>query len=185
MGKSDGMKFKSHVFDEKAISRSIVRIAHEIMEQNETAENLIIAGIKTRGVPIAHRISECIYEKIDNSRKIPVIVLDITDFRDDVRKNEETADQQEDISESVEGKTVIMTDDVICTGRTARAAMDALISMGRPGKIQLAVLVDRGHRELPLRPDYVGKNIPTSKNESIEVKLKETDGTESIDIYEK
>ena len=177
------MKFKSHVFDEKAISRSIVRIAHEITEKNETTDDLIIAGIKTRGVPIAHRIADCIYEKIDNTKKIPVIVLDITDFRDDVKKD--TAPSAQNISETVEGKTVILTDDVICTGRTARAAMDALISLGRPGKIQLAVIVDRGHRELPIRADYVGKNIPTSKNESIEVKLKETDGIEMIDIYEK
>lgn len=177
------MKFKSHVFDEKAISRSIVRIAHEITEKNETTDDLIIAGIKTRGVPIAHRIADCIYEKIDNTKKIPVIVLDITGFRDDVKKD--TAPSVQNISETVEGKTVILTDDVICTGRTARAAMDALISLGRPGKIQLAVIVDRGHRELPIRADYVGKNIPTSKNESIEVKLKETDGIEMIDIYEK
>ena len=177
------MKFKSHVFDEKAISRSIVRIAHEITEKNETTDDLIIAGIKTRGVPIAHRIADCIYEKIDNTKKIPVIVLDITDFRDDVKKD--TAPSAQNISETVEGKTVILTDDVICTGRTARAAMDALISLGRPGKIQLAVIVDRGHRELPIRADYVGKNIPTSKNESIQVKLKETDGIEMIDIYEK
>ncbi len=177
------MKFKSHVFDEKAISRSIVRIAHEITEKNETTDDLIIAGIKTRGVPIAHRIADCIYEKIDNTKKIPVIVLDITGFRDDVKKD--TAPSAQNISETVEGKTVILTDDVICTGRTARAAMDALISLGRPGKIQLAVIVDRGHRELPIRADYVGKNIPTSKNESIEVKLKETDGIEMIDIYEK
>lgn len=177
------MKFKSHVFDEKAISRSIVRIAHEITEKNETTDDLIIAGIKTRGVPIAHRIADCIYEKIDNTKKIPVIVLDITGFRDDVKKD--TASSAQNISETVEGKTVILTDDVICTGRTARAAMDALISLGRPGKIQLAVIVDRGHRELPIRADYVGKNIPTSKNESIEVKLKETDGIEMIDIYEK
>lgn len=177
------MKFKSHVFDEKAISRSIVRIAHEITEKNETTDDLIIAGIKTRGVPIAHRIADCIYEKIDNTKKIPVIVLDITGFRDDVKKD--TAPSAQNISGTVEGKTVILTDDVICTGRTARAAMDALISLGRPGKIQLAVIVDRGHRELPIRADYVGKNIPTSKNESIEVKLKETDGIEMIDIYEK
>ena len=177
------MNFKSHVFDEKAISRSIVRIAHEITEKNETTDDLIIAGIKTRGVPIAHRIADCIYEKIDNTKKIPVIVLDITGFRDDVKKD--TAPSAQNISETVEGKTVILTDDVICTGRTARAAMDALISLGRPGKIQLAVIVDRGHRELPIRADYVGKNIPTSKNESIEVKLKETDGIEMIDIYEK
>ena len=109
--------------------------------------------------------------------------MDITGFRDDVKKD--TAPSAQNISETVEGKTVILTDDVICTGRTARAAMDALISLGRPGKIQLAVIVDRGHRELPIRADYVGKNIPTSKNESIEVKLKETDGIEMIDIYEK
>ena len=181
------MKFKSHLFDEKAIARSIVRIAHEIMEKNETCDNLIIAGIKTRGVPIANRIAECIYSKIDSTYKIPVYTLDITSFRDDISDREEksTAVLNVEITESIEGKTVILVDDVIFTGRTVRAAMDALISMGRPAKIQLAVMVDRGHRELPIRADYVGKNIPTSRSEVIEVKLIETDGVETIDIYEK
>lgn len=181
------MKFKSHVFDEKAISRSIVRIAHEIMERNESAENLVIAGIKTRGVPLAQRIADCIFNKIDNTKKIPVGILDITAFRDDTNEKRDISPIifTENEPVKIEGKTIILVDDVIYTGRTVRAAMDALISIGRPGKIQLAVMVDRGHRELPIRADYVGKNIPTSKNEIIEVRLNETDGIEMIDIYEK
>ncbi len=181
------MRLKSHVFDENAIGRAITRIAHEIMENNETLDNLVFVGIKTRGVPLAKRISDCIYIKIDNSKKIPVGILDITAFRDDIpQKPDKMSDAiKGSIPFDIDGKTVVLVDDVIYTGRTIRAAMDALISIGRPAKIQLAVIVDRGHRELPIRADYVGKNIPTSKSEIIGVKLIETDGMDMIDIYEK
>lgn len=180
------MKLKSHILDEKSIKRAIVRIAHEIMERNENPGDIVIVGIKTRGVPLAERISECIYTKIDNSVKIPVAVLDITSFRDDIKDKYNTTPKikKEDFPVETDGKTVILVDDVIYTGRTVRAAMDALMSISRPDKIQLAAMIDRGHRELPIRPDYVGKNIPTSRNECIEVKLSEIDGEDIIDIYE-
>lgn len=181
------MKLKSLLFDEKAVNRAIMRIAHEIVERNESVENMILLGIKTRGVPLSQRLSDFIYNKIEPSKKLPVGTLDITFYRDDLTKTEENGPIVSDsnIPESIEGKTVILVDDVIFTGRTARAALDALISFGRPAKIQLAVMVDRGHREIPIRADYVGKNIPTSKNEVIRVKLTETDGTDSIEIYER
>lgn len=180
------MRLKSKVADENAISRLIVRIAHEIIERNETNNNIILVGIKTRGVPLAERISECIYSKIDNTKKIPVGSLDITGFRDDITVDEAEARASiGGISEDIHGKTVVLVDDVIYTGRTIRAALDAIIGIGRPSKIQLAVIVDRGHRELPIRADYVGKNIPTSKNEIIHVGLKEIDGEDTVEIYER
>ena len=176
------MKLKSQLFDERAIERAIMRISHEIIERNESNDNIIFVGIKTRGVPLAERISEFIYNKIDSSKKIPVETLDITYFRDDIKKTEV---EKNNISCDVDGKTVVLVDDVIYTGRTIRAALDALTDVGRPAKIQLAVMVDRGHRELPIRPDYIGKNIPTSKNEIIQVSFKEIDGEDSIEIFEK
>ncbi len=178
------MKLKSRVFDENAMNRAIMRIAHEIVERNETTDNIVLVGIKTRGVPLAQRLSDCIYHKIDVPARLPVGTLDITFYRDDVAKGSEDFPRVSDsqMPEPLTGKTVILTDDVIFTGRTVRAAIEALLSYGRPAKIQLAVMVDRGHRELPIRPDYVGKNIPTSKSEVICDKLKETDGTDAIEI---
>lgn len=179
------MKLKAQLFDEKAVSRAITRIAHEIIERNESTKDLVLVGIKTRGVPFASRLSEVIYHKIDSSKKLPVGILDITPHRDDLTSEQKDAENTESyIPESIEGKTVIITDDVMFTGRTARAALDAIMKFGRPAKIQLAVMVDRGHRELPIRPDYVGKNIPTSKSETIRVKLNEIDENDSIEIYE-
>ncbi|MBR3933061.1 MAG: bifunctional pyr operon transcriptional regulator/uracil phosphoribosyltransferase PyrR [Clostridia bacterium] len=175
------MKLKASLYDENALSRAIVRIAHEIVENNETVDNLCVIGIKTRGIPFAHRLSEAI-EKIEG-KKIPVATLDITMHRDDLDTKPRVSTQT-DISFDITGKDVVLADDVIYTGRSVRAAMDALISYGRPAKIQLAVIVDRGHRELPIRPDYIGKNIPTSKSELVSVKLKETDGVDSIELYE-
>lgn len=179
------MKLKSLLFDEKAMERAIMRISHEIIERNESNQNIVLVGIKTRGVPLADRISNFIFNRIDSSKKIPVVTLDITNFRDDIEKNERNKSNECNISENIVGKTVVLVDDVIFTGRTIRAALDALTAAGRPAKIQLAVMVDRGHRELPIRPDYIGKNIPTSKNEIIQVSLKETDGEDTIGIYEK
>ena len=180
------MKLKSQICDDKALNRAISRIAHETVERNENIADIILVGIKTRGVPFAERLSDFIYDKIDNSKKIPVGVLDITFYRDDLEHIKEMpVVSGSDIKENINGKTVILTDDVIYTGRTARAALDALLSFGRPAKIQLAVVVDRGHREIPIRPDFVGKNIPTSKNEIVHVGFVETDGVDCIELYEK
>lgn len=179
------MKFKSCLFDKKAIERAIMRISYEIIERNENNDEIILVGIKTRGVPLAERISEFIFNKIDSSKRIPVGILDITNFRDDIEKTEKNVPVNFSIDSSIVGKTIVLVDDVIFTGRTIRAALDAVTEAGRPAKIQLAVMVDRGHRELPIRADYIGKNIPTSRNETIKVALSEIDGIDSIDIYEK
>jgi len=179
------MKVKSQILDEQALGRAITRIAHEIIERNESTDNLILVGIKTRGVPLAERLSEIIYTKIDSAKKLSVGILDTTYYRDDLKKEQKHAvTSDSSMPESIEGKTVILVDDVIFTGRTVRAALDALIAFGRPAKIQLAVIADRGHRELPIRADYVGKNIPTAKSEQIRVRLKETDGTDAVEICE-
>lgn len=175
------MKFKASLFDENAVNRAIVRIAHEIIEKNESVDNLCIVGIKTRGVHIAGRLAEAIF-KIEN-KKVSVGTLDVSSFRDDVAK---LADREAvNLDFPITDKSIILTDDVIYTGRTVRAALDAILSSGRASKIQLAVLVDRGHRELPIRADYVGKNVPTSRNEIIKVNLKESDGNDGVDLFEK
>lgn len=176
------MKLKASLYDENALGRAIVRIAHEIVENNRCVDNLCVIGIKTRGIPFASRLSDAI-EKIEG-KKIPVATLDITMHRDDIDVDN-FSKSSPDIGFDITGKDVVLADDVIYTGRSVRAAMDALMSFGRPARIQLAVIVDRGHRELPIRPDYVGKNIPTSKSELVSVKLKETDGTDSIELYER
>lgn len=178
------MKFKASLFDENAVNRAIVRIAHEITEKNETVDDICIVGIKTRGVPIATRLAEAIY-RIEN-KKVDVGTLDISMFRDDLTLlDEEQVFPEAEFNFPVTGKSIILTDDVIYTGRTVRAALDAILSKGRASKIQLAVLVDRGHRELPIRADYVGKNVPTSRNEIIKVKLREIDGSDSVELFEK
>lgn len=176
------MRLKASLYDENALGRAIVRIAHEIVENNRNIDNLCVVGIKTRGIPFAKRLSLAI-EKIEG-QKIPVATLDITMHRDDI-EIDSSLENKSDISFDITGKDVVLADDVIYTGRSVRAAMDALMTYGRPAKIQLAVIVDRGHRELPIRPDYVGKNIPTSKHELVSVKLKEIDGLDSIELYEK
>lgn len=179
------MKLKSVLIDENAFGRTLKRISHEIIEKNDFIDNVCFVGIKSRGVPLAHRLSDCIYE-IEHKR-IPVGTLDITLYRDDLLYTDEdkpvvkTAELPFDVS----GKTIVLVDDVIYTGRTVRAALDAIISCGRPAKIQLAVFVDRGHRELPIRADYVGKNIPTSKNEIVNVCIAENDGNDAVKLYEK
>ena len=176
------MKFKASLFDENAVSRAIVRIAHEIIEKNESVDNLCIVGIKTRGVPIANRLADAIF-KIENKR-VAVGDLDVSLFRDDL-DGTHVRDRASALDFPVTGMNIILTDDVIYTGRTVRAALDAILSKGRASKIQLAVLVDRGHRELPIRADYVGKNIPTSRSEAIKVNLKEIDGTDGVELFEK
>lgn len=174
---------KNIIMDSAAVDRSITRIAHEIIEKNKGTEDLALIGIRTRGVPLAERLAEKI-EKIEG-KKVPVGRLDITLYRDDLTT---LADQPvlhgTDVDFDVSGKRIILVDDVLYTGRTVRAALDAIIDIGRPYLIQLAVLVDRGHRELPIRADFVGKNVPTSKKELILVKLKSTDHEEQVVLGE-
>ena len=173
------MEYKAVVMDGQALSRSLKRISHEIIEKNKGTDNLVLVGIKRRGVPLANLIKENIkaIENVD----VPVCTLDITFYRDDLTKaNEEPKLKEYDLNEDLTGKTVILVDDVIYTGRTVRAAMDALLNNSRPNYIQLAVVIDRGHRELPIRPDFVGKNVPTSKDEHINVCVKEIDNDEGV-----
>ncbi|MGI5977962.1 MAG: bifunctional pyr operon transcriptional regulator/uracil phosphoribosyltransferase PyrR [Oscillospiraceae bacterium] len=178
------MKPKAQLMDEADISRALVRISHEIIEKNHGAENLCLIGIKTRGVPLAQRLAENIRSFTDTD--IDVGKLDITLYRDDLTTiSKDPVISETDVPFSVEGKTVVLVDDVIFTGRTARAALDAVIRLGRPSRIQLAVLIDRGHAELPIRPNYVGKNIPTSLSEIVAVRLAEQDGVTNVVIYEK
>lgn len=175
------MKKKAELFDENTLRRSIMRIAHEITEKNQDVNEICLVGIKTRGIPLARRLADCI-KKIEN-KSVPVGIIDISVFRDDVdvKQSEPPALQ---LPFAIMNKNVILVDDVFCTGRTIRAALDCLVFHGRPKTVQLAVLVDRGHRELPIRPDYVGKNIPTSKSELVKVSLSEIDGVDKIELYE-
>ncbi|MBS3680119.1 bifunctional pyr operon transcriptional regulator/uracil phosphoribosyltransferase PyrR [Ornithinibacillus massiliensis] len=177
---------KTEILDEQAINRALTRIAHEILEKNKGGEDLVIVGIKTRGVPLAKRIQEKI--KRIEGLTLPIGELDITLYRDDLAKaidSNEPEIRKTDLPDNITNKKVILIDDVLYTGRTVRAAMDAVMDIGRPSQIQLAVLVDRGHRELPIRADYVGKNIPTSEKEIIVVRLNETDQIDLVSIYEK
>jgi pyrimidine operon attenuation protein/uracil phosphoribosyltransferase len=169
------------VMNAEDIRRTLARIAHEIIERNKSTENLIIVGLHTRGVTLAKRLAESIekYEKTG----VSVGMLDFSLYRDDLDPSEiKTALQSTEIPSDINGKSVVLIDDVLYTGRTIRAAMDALIDLGRPLSIQLAVLVDRGHREMPIRADYVGKNIPSARHENIEVHLIETDGVDEVAI---
>jgi len=178
------MKEKAKILDAEALNRSLMRIAHEILEKNKGTAELCLIGIRNRGVYLAQRLAEGI-KKIE-AQDVPVGALDITLYRDDLTLiAQQPVVHKTEISFDIEGKLVILVDDVLYTGRTIRAALDALIDFGRPKVIQLAVLVDRGHRELPVRADYVGKNIPTAKNETVEVRLKETDGKDEVVIVEK
>lgn len=178
------MKFKAKIMDEKAINRSITRLSHEIIEKNKGIEDVVLIGIHTRGVPLAKRLSSKIKE-IENA-EVLVASLDITLYRDDLSKiDDNPVVNKSQIAVDINDKNVVLVDDVIFTGRTVRAAMDALIDIGRPKTIQLAVLVDRGHRELPIRPDFIGKNVPTSKKEVISVHLDEVDKENEVVIYEK
>jgi len=163
------------------IRRTLARVAHEIIERNRSLENLILVGMHTRGVPLAQRMAA----EIEHFERTVVTVgtLDINLYRDDILSlNPKPEVKPTDIPESVDGKAVILVDDVLYTGRSIRAAMDALIDLGRPKSIQLAVLIDRGHRELPVRADYVGKNLPSSLLEDIRVKLQEIDGVDEVII---
>ena len=170
--------------DEAAVERTLVRIAHQIIEKNHGTENLCLIGIKTRGIPLAERLARNI-EKIEGVR-VPVGKLDITLYRDDLTLVADAPVVSDThIPFDVKGMTVVLCDDVIFTTRTARAAIDALISLGRPARIQLFSLIDRGHAEFPIKPDFVGKNIPTSLREIVAVRLAECDGETGVSIYEK
>jgi pyrimidine operon attenuation protein/uracil phosphoribosyltransferase len=163
------------------IRRTLTRITHEIIEHSPATEDLILVGIHTRGAPLARRLAANI--EIFAGSKVAVGALDISLYRDDLsERNLNPVVKVTDIPTNIDGKCIVLVDDVLFTGRTIRAAMDALIDLGRPRLIQLAVLVDRGHRELPIRADYVGKNIPSARSENIQVKLVETDGTDEVSI---
>jgi len=178
------MKEKARILDKDTLSRSLMRIAHEILEKNKGTRDLSIIGIRNRGAHLARRLADCI-KGIEHG-DIPVGALDITLYRDDLTLvASQPIVHKTEIDFDITDKNIILVDDVLYTGRTIRAALDALIDFGRPKSIQLAVLIDRGHRELPIRADYVGKNIPTSVNETVEVRLNEVDGRDEVVIVEK
>ncbi|MBX6396110.1 MAG: bifunctional pyr operon transcriptional regulator/uracil phosphoribosyltransferase PyrR [Alicyclobacillaceae bacterium] len=183
------MREKAVILDAQAVRRALTRIAHEIVERNKGTEDLVLVGIRTRGVFLAERLSRIIASF--EGAEVPVGTLDVTSYRDDREDRGEggAADrnvrvQSSGLSVSVVNRKIVLVDDVLYTGRTVRAALDALIDVGRPQAIQLAVLVDRGHRELPIRPDFVGKNVPTSRSELVAVMLEEVDGIDRVVIYE-
>ncbi len=168
------------VMDAHEMRRALTRIAHEILERNKGAEDVVLVGILRRGAPLAHRLSRLI-EQIEGTA-VPVGELDISLYRDDYRTRTVSDIGATRIPVDITGKKVVLVDEVIYTGRTVRAAITALMDLGRPACIQLAVLIDRGHRELPIRPDYVGKNLPTSRQEFVEVRLQELHGEDSVSI---
>jgi pyrimidine operon attenuation protein/uracil phosphoribosyltransferase len=173
------------VLDADRISRALTRIAHEILERNHGTDELALIGIRTRGVPLARRLAQTIREV--SHHDVPTGALDITLYRDDLMRAAVAAQpvvRKTEIPFSIDDKRILLVDDVLYTGRTIRAALDALIEFGRPKTIQLVVLVDRGHRELPIKADYVGKNVPTSQSQSIQVHLIEIDGRDEVEIQE-
>ncbi len=173
------------VMDAERMGRSLARIAHEILERNRGVEELALVGIRTRGVPLAKRIAHFIFEI--NRHEVPTGALDITLYRDDLMRHAvgpQPVIRKTEIPFSIDDKRILLVDDVLYTGRTIRAALDALIDFGRPRAIQLVVLVDRGHRELPIKADYVGKNLPTSLSQSVQVHLEEIDGRDEVEIQE-
>ena len=172
---------KKTILDAAAMRRALVRISHEIVERNKGVDNVVLMGIRTRGVPLAHRLANAI--KDIEGVELPVGSLDITLYRDDLSTlSYNPVVKETDIDFEFTGKTVILVDDVLFTGRTVRCALDALIDMGRPRAIQLAVMIDRGHKELPIRADFVGKNVPTSRAESVDVALAEIDGYDEVSL---
>ena len=172
---------KTVLLDSEGIRRALTRIAHEIVERNKGISQVVLVGIRTRGVPIAERLAALV-EEIENKRP-PVGTLDITLYRDDLSTlSYQPVVRSTELPLDITGKTIVLVDDVLYTGRTIRAAMDAIIDMGRPRSIQLAVLIDRGHRELPIRADFVGKNVPTSSHEIVSVQLTESDDVDGKDI---
>jgi pyrimidine operon attenuation protein/uracil phosphoribosyltransferase len=182
MASSPKLREKAQVLDATALDRALTRIAHEIIEKNGGAKDIAFAGLRTRGVTLAHRLAAKV-AAIDGA-SVAVGTLDITLYRDDLDLRGAPVVRGTDIPFSIKNKTVVLVDDVLFTGRTIRAALDALIDLGRPKMIQLAILVDRGHRELPIRPDYIGKNLPTSRREAVAVRLTEHDGEDRVVIEE-
>jgi pyrimidine operon attenuation protein / uracil phosphoribosyltransferase len=177
------LREKAQVLDEPGIDRALRRIAHEILERAGGTDRLALVGIRTRGVALARRIAQ--YLQAIEGTAVPVGALDITLYRDDLGlKAEAPVLRGTEIAFAVSGRTIVLVDDVLYTGRTIRAALDAIIDLGRPRMIQLAVLIDRGHRELPVRPDYVGKNLPTARREIVQVLLREHDGQDRVVIQE-
>jgi pyrimidine operon attenuation protein / uracil phosphoribosyltransferase len=177
----------SVVLDADRIRRTLARIAHEILERNRGLDDLALVGIRTRGVPLARRLAHAIHEIHDPKVEIPTGALDITLYRDDLMRTAIGAQpviHKTEIPFSIDDRRILLVDDVLYTGRTIRAALDALIEFGRPKAIQLVVLVDRGHRELPIKADYVGKNLPTSLSQSVQVHLTEIDGRDEVEILE-
>jgi pyrimidine operon attenuation protein/uracil phosphoribosyltransferase len=173
---------KAQVLDAAALDRALTRIAHEIIERNGGAKDVTFVGLRTRGVTLARRLAAKV-ASIDGA-SVPVGTLDISLYRDDLDLRGAPVVRGTDIPFTVKDKTVVLVDDVLFTGRTIRAALDALIDLGRPRMIQLAILIDRGHRELPIRPDYIGKNLPTSRREAVAVRLTEHDGEDRVVIEE-
>lgn len=177
------MEFRAEILDQAATERALVRIAHQIVEKDKTTDGLCLIGIRTRGVPLARRLAENL-RRIEGA-EVPVGELDITLYRDDLSAVAESpVVNGSRLDFDVTGKTVVLCDDVIYTGRTARAAMEAVMALGRPARIQLFALIDRGHRELPIRPDFVGKNIPTAHGEVVSVRLEECDGETCVKLFE-
>jgi len=168
------------IMNQEGVRRALARVAHEILERNRGAEDLIIVGIHTRGVHLARRIAANLAEF--EGIEVPVATLDVSFYRDDLRVRDQTQTKvmPTDIPMGIQGKRVVLVDDVLYTGRTIRAAMDALVDFGRPQQIQLAILLDRGHRELPIRADFVGQNLPTALEERVKVRLMETDGADEV-----
>jgi pyrimidine operon attenuation protein/uracil phosphoribosyltransferase len=176
------MNVKAVIMNEETVGRTIARLSHEILEKFNGAKDVALIGIRTRGVPLAKRIAATI--KKFEGKSVLVGVLDITLYRDDFEiLSDHPKIKSSDIAFSLEGKNVVLVDDVLYTGRTIRAALDAISDMGRPKQVSLAVLVDRGHRELPIRADFVGKNLPTSGDEVVSVSLNETDGEDSVKLF--
>lgn len=172
------MSIKAKLMDNGAMDRALTRLSHEIVEKNGGVENIVLIGIKTRGVPLAYRVAEKIKKAYDIA--LPVGILDTSLYRDDRENSTNNMVDETNIPFEVANKNVVLVDDVLYTGRTVRAAIEAIIKLGRPSIIELAVMVDRGHRELPIRPDFIGKNVPTSKLENIKVNLMEIDGEDSV-----
>ncbi len=178
---TDEFVVKATIMDDAAIERALVRIAHEIVERNKGVEDVVLIGIRRRGVPLAERLAAYISEFEGVS--VPTGELDITLYRDDLTlRHDRPVVHETNVPFDVTGRVVVLVDDVLFTGRTIRAAMDALVDFGRPSAIQLTVLIDRGHRELPIRPDFVGKNVPTSRSELVEVKVPPVDSTHDYQV---
>jgi pyrimidine operon attenuation protein/uracil phosphoribosyltransferase len=176
-----GFRIRRELMDAERLSRALARIAHQIVERRRDAEGLVLVGVRTRGVPLARRLARLVAEA--GAPPPPVGALDITLYRDDLTTvASQPVLRGTDIPVSIDGRTVVLVDDVLYTGRTVRAALDEIIDFGRPARVKLAVLVDRGHRELPIRADHVGKNVPTSRDEVVRVRVNEVDGEDAVDI---